>query len=59
VGTSAEEQRALRGDKVTLVPPDGTPRGGGSSWQSLSRGAGSTGADHLNGEIVSSAVCTA
>lgn len=48
---SAEEQRALRGDKVTLVPLDGVPRGGGSSWQSLSRGAGTIEADHLNGEI--------
>ncbi|MFI5800702.1 ketopantoate reductase family protein [Streptomyces sp. NPDC051677] len=47
----AEEQRAVRGDKVTLVPLDGVPRGGGSSWQSLSRGAGSIEADYLNGEI--------
>ncbi|MER6955229.1 2-dehydropantoate 2-reductase N-terminal domain-containing protein [Streptomyces sp. NPDC000618] len=46
-----EEQRAVRGDKVTLVPLDGAPRGGGSSWQSLSRGAGSIEADYLNGEI--------
>ncbi|MFF3848876.1 ketopantoate reductase family protein [Streptomyces sp. NPDC002328] len=49
---SPEEQRAARGDKVTLVPLDGVPRGGGSSWQSLSRGAGTIEADHLNGEIV-------
>ncbi|MEU3614932.1 2-dehydropantoate 2-reductase N-terminal domain-containing protein [Streptomyces sp. NPDC006872] len=48
---SVEEQRAVRGDKVTLVPLDGAPRGGGSSWQSLSRGAGSIEADHLNGEM--------
>ncbi|MFD9318311.1 ketopantoate reductase family protein [Streptomyces sp. NPDC060053] len=48
---STEEQQALRGDKVTLVPLDGAPRGGGSSWQSLSRGAGTIEADHLNGEI--------
>ncbi|MGW0941246.1 ketopantoate reductase family protein [Streptomyces sp. NPDC002623] len=48
---SAEEQRAVRGDKVTLVPLDGAPRGGGSSWQSLSRGAGSIEADYLNGEL--------
>ncbi|MFF5188305.1 ketopantoate reductase family protein [Streptomyces sp. NPDC000345] len=46
-----EEQQAARGDKVTLVPLDGTPRGGGSSWQSLSRGAGTIEADYLNGEI--------
>ncbi|MDQ0584141.1 ketopantoate reductase family protein [Streptomyces rishiriensis] len=49
---SAEEQQALRGDKVTLVPLDGVPRAGGSSWQSLRRGAGTIEADHLNGEIV-------
>ncbi|KQX63306.1 2-dehydropantoate 2-reductase N-terminal domain-containing protein [Streptomyces sp. Root1310] len=51
VWASTGEQQALRGDKVTLVPLEGTPRGGGSSWQSLSRGAGSIEADHLNGEI--------
>lgn len=49
---SADEQRAVRGDKVTLVPLEGVPRGGGSSWQSLSRGAGTIEADYLNGEIV-------
>ncbi|PWI14652.1 2-dehydropantoate 2-reductase [Streptomyces sp. Act143] len=47
----AEEQRAARGDKVTLVPLDGVPRGGGSSWQSLHRGTGTIEADYLNGEI--------
>ncbi|WP_432170340.1 ketopantoate reductase family protein [Streptomyces sp. 1222.5] len=49
---SAEEQRAARGDRVTLVPLDGAVRGGGSSWQSLVRGTGSIEADYLNGEIV-------
>ncbi|MFF1405299.1 ketopantoate reductase family protein [Streptomyces sp. NPDC058294] len=49
---SVEEQRAARGEKVTLVPLDGAPRGGGSSWQSLVRGTGTIEADHLNGEIV-------
>ncbi|MFE7841320.1 ketopantoate reductase family protein [Streptomyces sp. NPDC057474] len=48
---SAEEQRTTRGDKITLVPLNGTPRGGGSSWQSLTRGTGTIEADHLNGEI--------
>ncbi|MDR6977869.1 2-dehydropantoate 2-reductase [Streptomyces sp. 3330] len=52
VWAGTEEQQALRGGKVTLVPLDGAPRGGGSSWQSLSRGAGTIEADHLNGEIV-------
>ncbi|GED84031.1 ketopantoate reductase family protein [Streptomyces sp. 6-11-2] len=49
---SAEEQQKVRGDKITLVPLPGAPRGGGSSWQSLVRGTGSIEADHLNGEIV-------
>ncbi|MER6419544.1 2-dehydropantoate 2-reductase N-terminal domain-containing protein [Streptomyces sp. NPDC001137] len=48
---SAEEQKAVRGHKVDLVPLDGAPRGGGSSWQSLTRGTGTIEADHLNGEI--------
>lgn len=48
---STEEQRAARGDKMTLVPLDDAPRGG-SSWQSLSRGTGTIEAGHLNGEIV-------
>jgi 2-dehydropantoate 2-reductase len=48
---SVEEQKAVRGDKVTLVPLDGAPRGGGSSWQSLTRGTGTIEADYLNGEI--------
>ena len=36
---------------VRLVPIEGQPRGGGSSWQSLARGTGSIEADFLNGEI--------
>jgi 2-dehydropantoate 2-reductase len=49
---STEEQQAVRGHKVDLVPLDGAPRGGSSSWQSLHRGTGTIEADHLNGEIV-------
>ncbi|MFF8726069.1 ketopantoate reductase family protein [Streptomyces sp. NPDC015171] len=49
---STAEQQAVRGDKVTLAPLDGVPRGGGSSWQSLVRGTGTIEADHLNGEVV-------
>ncbi|QKW29987.1 2-dehydropantoate 2-reductase [Streptomyces seoulensis] len=49
---SEAEQRAARGDKITLVPLGGVERGGGSSWQSLTRGTGTIEADHLNGEIV-------
>lgn len=48
---SAEEQQAVRGDKVSQAPLDGAPRGGGSSWQSLIRGTGTIEADYLNGEI--------
>ncbi|MEV8095411.1 2-dehydropantoate 2-reductase N-terminal domain-containing protein [Kitasatospora sp. NPDC085879] len=48
----SEEQRAAGRDLVTLVPIDGQTRGGGSSWQSLARGAGDIEADYLNGEIV-------
>lgn len=50
---SQAEQAAARDGRITLEPPlDGTERGGGSSWQSLSRGTGSIEADYLNGEIV-------
>jgi len=47
-----EENAALRGDQVKIVKINGTERGGGSSWQSLTRGTGSIEADYLNGEIV-------
>ncbi|WP_327294579.1 ketopantoate reductase family protein [Streptomyces sp. NBC_01197] len=50
--TSAEEQQRARGDKITQLPVEGQPSGGGSSWQSLSRGTGTIEADFLNGEIV-------
>ena len=49
--TSPEEQREVRGDKITLLSLDDAPRGGGSSWQSLTRGTGTIEADYLNGEI--------
>ncbi|MFC3574642.1 ketopantoate reductase family protein [Streptomyces yaanensis] len=49
---SQAEQKEARGDKVRLEPLDGAERGGGSSWQSLTRGTGTIEADHLNGEIV-------
>ncbi|MFC4148369.1 ketopantoate reductase family protein [Micromonospora mangrovi] len=50
--TSPEEEAAARGDRVRHRPVDGEERAGGSTWQSLARGAGSAEADHLNGEIV-------
>jgi 2-dehydropantoate 2-reductase len=49
---SAEEDRARRGDLLRVLPVEGRVRGGGSSWQSLARGAGAIEADYLNGEIV-------
>jgi 2-dehydropantoate 2-reductase len=49
---STQEQAALRGDQVRIVPVRGARRGGGSSWQSLTRGTGSIEANYLNGEIV-------
>ena len=49
---SQEESAEVRGDRVRIQPVDGPPRGGGSSWQSLTRGTGSIEADYLNGEIV-------
>jgi 2-dehydropantoate 2-reductase len=49
---SDQESTAARGDRVQIVPVNGTERTGGSSWQSLTRGTGSIEADFLNGEIV-------
>ncbi len=48
---SVEEQQESRGTKITLMPLDGVESGGGSSWQSLTRGTGTIEADYLNGEI--------
>jgi 2-dehydropantoate 2-reductase len=49
---SAAEDRARRGDIMKIEPVPGRPRGGGSSWQSLTRGTGNIESDYLNGEIV-------
>ena len=46
-----EEERARRAD-LRLQPIAGSRRGGGSTWQSLTKGAGSTECDYLNGEVV-------
>jgi 2-dehydropantoate 2-reductase len=46
-----EEDRARRGELLTVRPIAGTNRGGGSTWQSLARGTGTTEVDYLNGEI--------
>jgi 2-dehydropantoate 2-reductase len=47
-----EQDAARRGDHIRMRRVGGERRGGGSTWQSLARGAGSTEADYLNGEIV-------
>lgn len=49
---SDAEDRARRGDRLTLKPIGDQPRGGGSSWQSLVRGTGAIETDYLNGEVV-------
>ncbi len=48
--TEAERQ-AVQGDRAQLQRIEGVDRLGGSTWQSLTRGAGSVEADYLNGEI--------
>jgi 2-dehydropantoate 2-reductase len=49
---SRQESADINGGRVRIQPVNGSPRGGGSSWQSLTRGTGSIEADYLNGEIV-------
>ena len=50
---SAEEDRARRGDALTIQPVgDEQRRAGGSTWQSLQRGTGTIETDYLTGEIV-------
>ena len=49
---SSEEDRQRRGDYLQMSPTSSGEWQGGSSWQSLARGAGSIEADFLNGEIV-------
>ena len=49
---SAEEDRERRGDLLQMAATSTGEWQGGSSWQSLARGAGSIEAEFLNGEIV-------
>lgn len=49
---SDDEWSARRGMQVQWTPVEGRDRMGGSTWQSLARGAGAVEADYLNGEIV-------
>ena len=51
-GRSTDEDMARRGDLLRMHAIDGERREGGSSWQSLARGAGTIETDYLNGEIV-------
>ena len=48
---TADEMRARREGVLSFDASAGPQRGGGSSWQSLARGAGSIESDFLNGEI--------
>ena len=49
---SDEEWNARRGTQVQWAPVEGRERTGGSTWQSLARGAPTLEGDYLNGEIV-------
>jgi 2-dehydropantoate 2-reductase len=49
---SEEEDAERRGDLLRLGDIAGRERGGGSTWQSFTRGAASIETDYLNGEIV-------
>ena len=49
---SSAEDAARRGDLLKVRPVPGVSRDGGSTWQSLARGARAVEADYLNGEIV-------
>lgn len=49
---SDEEDAQRRGDVLRLQPIDGKMRPGGSTWQSLARGAAELETEDLNGEIV-------
>jgi 2-dehydropantoate 2-reductase len=48
---SDDEWASRRRDQVGWVPVEGRNRAGGSTWQSLARGAGSVETDYLNGEV--------
>lgn len=48
---SGDEDRARRGDLLTVQATASGAHGGGSSWQSVARGTGRIEADFLNGEV--------
>jgi 2-dehydropantoate 2-reductase len=47
-----DEDDARRGDLLSVHPIAGQRRGGGSTWQSLTRGSGTVETDYLTGEVV-------
>jgi 2-dehydropantoate 2-reductase len=49
---SAEEEAERRGDRLQVRTIAGAHRGGGSSWQSITRRLGSIETDAFNGEVV-------
>jgi 2-dehydropantoate 2-reductase len=51
-GIEAVTEADPRREQMRMARVEGQRRGGGSTWQSLARGSGSTEADYLNGEIV-------
>jgi 2-dehydropantoate 2-reductase len=53
IDVATEEQDDARiADNLPILPVNGTPHQGSSSWQGLVRGTGSIETDYLNGEIV-------
>ena len=49
--TSSDDESARR-NSLTLSDVPGHPRGGGSTWQSLMKGAPTLETDYFNGEII-------
>jgi len=49
---SVDDDRRRRGDLLQQPPIPGVEGNGGSTWQSLARGAGSIETDYLTGEVV-------
>jgi 2-dehydropantoate 2-reductase len=49
---TVDEDKERREGRLTTKPVDGVDRPGGSSWQSLVRGAGTIETDYLTGEII-------
>ncbi len=49
---SEDDDNERRGDILEVKPIAGSPRTGGSTWQSLERRTGAIETDYLNGEIV-------